>query len=270
MFAYCNFKNQIIMRKIFIALVGLVLMSGVAVAQETTNIVSKKGEQYLPQAGDWSVGFEANDMVRFFGNFFTNSSNGAPELSLIDNRFVGKYMDSGHTAYRLIADLRIGNLKSVSIRRDLISGAADITTTDKQNEFGLNLGVGREWRRGTTRLQGYYGADAFVGLNRSSDSRTVNNPDTDPVNHIIKEKGGLGFLIGARGFIGAEYFVLPKMALGAEYSYGISFNMVGEGVTTETGEDDVKTGRKGSAFYFGGATDGVNYGVISLKLSLYF
>ncbi len=38
--------------------------------------------------------------------------------------------------------------------------------------------------------------------------------------------------IGVRGFIGAEYFIFPKISMGAEYGWGIGYQMTGKGKTT--------------------------------------
>ncbi|NLO71527.1 MAG: hypothetical protein GX102_11440 [Porphyromonadaceae bacterium] len=263
------------MKKIFTLAIALFAITAFGYSQVNENLVSKKGEQYLPVQGDWSIGFQANDLLKYVGNIMGDGSNSYPELELVDYLFIGKYMDTDNTAYRIIADLYIDNDKETEITYSSDPAIKNITKISKDNAFALNLGVGREWRKGTTRLQGYYGGDAIIGLGSSTSKEDINNPNNDntpgnPINFNSTEKDGLRFTAGLKGFIGAEYFIFPKIALGAEYSYGLYFFTEGEGTYTETGSDPVKNGKKESSFYLGGTRSGANYGVASLKLSLYF
>ena len=68
-------------------------------------------------------------------------------------------------------------------------------------------------------------------------------------------------MLGVRGFIGAEYFIFPKMAVGAEFGWGLGMSSTGEGSTKTENWDAVglaaktttsKTGKSGS---FGLDTD---------------
>jgi hypothetical protein len=45
----------------------------------------------------------------------------------------------------------------------------------------------------------------------------------------VLNKSGMTFGIGVRGFIGAEYFIFPKIAIGAEYGLGLGYQMTGKG-----------------------------------------
>jgi hypothetical protein len=49
---------------------------------------------------------------------------------------------------------------------------------------------------------------------------------------IVDKKGGMTFGIGVRAFIGAEYFILPKMSLGADFGWGLGFSTTGASKTT--------------------------------------
>jgi len=121
---------------------------------------------------------------------------------------------------------------------------------NKTNQFTLALGY--EKRRGYRRLVGFYGAE--IGFSRAnakaeytygndfSDTYDTqfttdgNNPifggftgvSTQQYNapqvsrpNSIKVSGSWAF--GARGFIGVEYFVFPKISIAAEYGFGYSF-----------------------------------------------
>jgi hypothetical protein len=132
------------------------------------------------------------------------------------------------------------------------------------------LGLGKEMRRGKTRLQGYYGGDALIwvstmgakykygnimsdtntpstsgGTTTTSPTSTKWDAPLDPdgtfaeaasPSRPILQKNGLTFGIGVRAFIGAEYFLLPKISVGAEYGWGIGYQLTAKGrVTTEEG-----------------------------------
>lgn len=184
------------MKKIVLSLAA-VLTFGVVSAQDLT---SSKGENYLPQEGDWSIGFNASNAFKFVGNAFNGAtSNEAPTFgSASELGFVGKQFTSDNEAYRYTANLEVAYSKT--------------TNTDAVSSYGLTAGFGKEWRKGSTRLQGFYGADALVGFKV---------PETEK---------SFKFGVGVQGFVGAEYFFLPKMSLGAQYTYGVglSYDKVGE------------------------------------------
>ena len=43
-------------------------------------LTSKKGEAYLPEAGDWALGFDANPFLNYAGNMFNGSLNNTLKL----------------------------------------------------------------------------------------------------------------------------------------------------------------------------------------------
>ena len=236
------------MKKILLSAVAVLAFS-FANAQE---LVSSKGENYLPKQGDWSIGFNANSALSFIGNSFNNStnnsvnfnSNDAPGIPGFSNSvsFVGKRLTTDNTADRYTANF----LVDVSKPKD----------KEAQPKLGLLVGYGKEWRKGTTRLQGFYGADAFLGLG----STTAKTFDSD--NKVVTVTSGLGFGIGAQGFVGAEYFIFPKVALGAQYTYGVSISYISS--KTENKVSNTSTDDNTFNFNLGGV------GTASVLLNLYF
>jgi hypothetical protein len=129
----------------------------------------------------------------------------------------------------------------------------------------VGIGVGMEKRKGKTRLQGLYGADVFIWYASEKDkfkygnslSQGTSDPNIDPSNSTdwsssaasgylingsnlgaaitnqpgvtgyrkISDKDNGSFGLGLRAFIGAEYFVLPKISLGGEFGFGIGLQM---------------------------------------------
>jgi hypothetical protein len=191
-----------------------------ASAQE---LKSSKGENYLPEAGDWALGFNANSVFNYIGRAFTSGNNAPTLSSQLDGAFVGKKFTSATEAYRVVANLRAGTATSTVLG-----------TETTNSGFGLTAGLGKEWRKGKTRLQGFYGADALVFFNTGSE-KTVTGAST------ITRTPGLELGLGVNGFVGAEYFIFPKMSLGAQFSYGLNLGLVGKdkvdnnGTVTESG-----------------------------------
>ena len=202
----------------------MLAMSAMTLGAYAQEIKSSKGENYLPEAGDWALGFNANSVFNYIGRAFTSGNNAPTLSSQLDGAFVGKKFTSATEAYRVVANLRAG-----SNTKTLLSGA-DSTNSN----FGLTVGLGKEWRKGKTRLQGFYGADALVSFNTGS-IKTVNGAVTRTVTP------GLELGLGVNGFVGAEYFIFPKMSLGAQFSYGLNLGLVGKdkvdnnGTVTESG-----------------------------------
>ncbi|MGZ3900585.1 MAG: hypothetical protein ACXVNM_04045 [Bacteroidia bacterium] len=185
----------------------------------------------------------------------------------------------------------------------------------KHSNTVIGLAAGIEKRKGKTRLQGYYGGELGIYANMSKDKFTYGNalaatatPSlnvgvtandnftgannvsvTNPgISGLVGNarateiKNGTIFSFGVRGFIGAEYFVLPKMSLGGEFGWGIGLSTTGKTKTTwesvgnsgsgndATGSTTIEGSKQGG---FSLDTDGKNsvWGPTgTLRLNLYF
>ena len=228
------------MKKIILS-VAAVFAFGFANAQ---NLTSSKGENYLPQEGDWSIGFSANSALSFVGNAFNNStnntvnfnSNNAQKLPGFENSsvtFLGKKFTADNKDDRYTANLLFAYEKQKDV---------DATT-----QFGLLVGYGKEWRKGSTRLQGFYGADALIGFG-------------------IPQKDTFNFLVGAQAFVGAEYFIFPKVGLGAQYSYPVTIGYQ----STKTTNPNTNVTTETSKFGFNIGNTNAGFGTASVLLNLYF
>lgn len=246
-----------------------------AYAQDLT---SKKGEQILPEAEDWSIGVDATPFLNYMGNFFgKSSSNSAPTFNFLNSNqtITGKYFVEAQKAYRASLRIGLGNQteKSTVVDRAFVAGATsnypnpDPTKENvwKQSNTNIGLAVGMEKRKGKTRLQGYYGAEVGIGFSSSKDKFTYGNkldpasttapvfvsnadafsgannvvssiPFVDPgsvngLGRITERKNGATFSLGLRAFVGAEYFVLPKISIGGEFGWGLGFVTGGKTTT---------------------------------------
>jgi len=147
-----------------------------------------------------------------------------------------------------------------------------VENTWKHSSNAIGLSGGIEKRKGKTRLQGYYGGELGFFLSTSKDKYTYgnklavnlfpsgSNQDQNVSVDVSDEVGGSGnvvpgspifqgtviggnariterkngsvFSFGVRGFIGAEYFILPKLSLGGEFGWGVGLSTVGKSKTT--------------------------------------
>ena len=154
--------------------------------------------------------------------------------------------------------------------------AAEVENKAKYGSTNIGIGVGIEKRRGFGRLQGFYGAELGINISSMKETYTYGNAltastsavdvnitgaddftggmngtslttDVDGLGNtnnarITEYKSGLGFGIGLRGFIGAEYFVLPRLAIGGEFGWGLAFTSTGASSTTYETEGFTATG----------------------------
>jgi hypothetical protein len=232
-------------------------LSAVSIAQQvdTTVLVSKRGRAILPQKGDFSIGVDASPFFQYLGNLFNNTTNNASPVfrSPTFPVLVGKYMRSSNTALRV--RLALNNLSQEG--KNLVDNSTNpdpaILVTDTKNYSSTNvlLGAGIEKRRGKGRLQGVYGVEAFFGFTSSSSTYTYGNAITTAnpsvsftlwnansatvfgstfgSSRTLETSSGTSVSYGVTGFVGAEYFLAPKMSLGAEFGYSIASTGSGSG-----------------------------------------
>lgn len=223
----------------------LLVVAGLAcsVALYSQEITSKKGEIYLPEGGDWAIGFDATPFLDYAGNAFNGAiSNNAPTADFVNNNMAiyGKMFRDASTAYRAMIRIGFGSTTQDSIVQDLSpsAGATDVVTNSyKTNSMNVTLGAGLEKRRGNTRLQGYYGGEALITLGSFKETWEYGNliQDEGLFARTTEDKQGSTFGFTVRGFIGAEYFLFPKISIAGEYGWGVGLASTGEGeVTTET------------------------------------
>ncbi len=286
------------------SVLSLALAFGVtsAFAQDLT---SKKGEPFLPEAGDWAISIDAMPFLDYAGNFIGSQGNnfGTPSFNFLNpnNVIMGKMFKDEKTAYR--ASLRIGYTSdkytnevaefTTSVATPPTAGlsetAANLVDKASVTDRFIGLGGGIEMRRGKTRLQGFYGGEALIwgmstgekykyaneltqatsGLQLDANNATystdfsgqtgINNVSSSlngytnvDAARVLKRKTGGQIGIGVRAFIGAEYFVLPKISIGGEFGWGVGYSVNtknkatwdAEGSDTNTGtqtQSEIKT-----------------------------
>ncbi len=254
------------MKKSFLT-VAVILGASTLFAQD---LKSKKGEAYLPEAGDYAIGIDAAPFLTYIGNFIGgNGLNTAPSWNFLttNQTITGKYFKEDDLAYRIGLRIGFGSTKgSATVGQDLAAApiypALPLTVVDSWKSGGTNIGLsgGLEWRRGKGRLQGFYGAELGIAFGTSKttyeygNAMTItgagttdfgSNITTDTYGNgarINEDKGGSTVAFGLRGFIGAEYFVLPKLSIGGEFGWGLGIASVGASSTTLESTDGVSVG----------------------------
>ncbi|MBI4930295.1 MAG: hypothetical protein HY841_06000 [Bacteroidetes bacterium] len=277
---------------------------------------SRKGESFLPDSGDYAISFDAMPFLNYAGNLFSGntSANNSPTASWVDPTtmtITGKQFTSAKTAYRGTVRIGFVSVKESGLVPDAAATTAPVypssilTRSDvhKVSKANIGVGIGKEWRRGKTRLQGLYGAEGMIWMSAQSQtyeygnalSSTVevdtttgttynfgSNITTDEYGNmarIKKEKEGTLFGLGIRGFVGAEYFLIPKISVGAEYGWGIGVVLIGEGTTqiesvggspATKGEQTLKTGKAAGFGMDNDINGGTGSGTAQLKVTFHF
>jgi len=165
-----------------LAIIAMVVGAGTMNAQLT----SKKGENYLPQSGDWSIGVDGSSAIGYFGNMLNNSADNGMSFDYSNgaNMITGKLFISDTKAYR--AGVRIGMNTSTSQVASLDSAGVYDEVKTSENFIGLSAGM--EYRRGSTRLQGYYGGAATLAFGSAGSSTTYAKPNV--LGQVTETKSG--------------------------------------------------------------------------------
>lgn len=214
-------------------------------------LMSKKGEPVLPEAKDWALSVDASPFLTYTGKLLSTAGADAPAVNSIANyplTIGGKYFISAKQAYR--ARVRIG-VASQTVTNSVVDNqntnldTVYIKDSRKTSATDVTLAFGKEFRKGKTRLQGYYGGEGIIGISSSKalysygngfSNLNVSPTSTDfitptaigyataPANtRIQSESSGTGIKVAARAFVGAEYFIFPKMSIGVEFGFSMMY-----------------------------------------------
>lgn len=250
------------MKNKFLSVLAALGIAASAVSAQDEPMTNKNGQAIMPTAGDIGLGFNAVPLLSFVGNTFNGNTNNTYAgtnrfvSNLNNNVIFGKYMIADDAAIRM--HLRIAGDRS-SLNNsvyDDTKNSPDSLVSDKLviNNSLYVLGGGYEMRRGKGRIRGIFGAEAFVGYGRPDQRRYsygnafgllnpaptstdwdtqggVNN-ENPMAERMVSRLGGSQFTIGVRPFIGVEYFFAPRISIGSEFGWGISYNRFGRATNT--------------------------------------
>lgn len=210
-------------------------------------LTSKKGEAYLPEAGDWALGFDANPFLNYFGNLANNTANNSISMPWTNSDMVitGKYFKDEKTAYRAKFRIGFGSEKEETFYKAPANPSdledTEFSNTIKEKHMAVALGFGLEKRKGNTRIQGFYGAEFGFMFGNFRTPKTTTYEYGQALSDSLTNGGnprntevkvGNTFGISLRGFIGVEWFVAPKVSIAAEYGWGLAMTSQAAGETT--------------------------------------
>ena len=223
--------------------------------------LDKKGRVVLPESGDWALGFNAVPIFTFIGNTFNGSTSnnhmGNDKFAgFTENTILGKYFLSDKKAIRV--NFRFG-VHNKNVTNDIVNDFLNnpdslVLDRAKFKTSNFNLGLGHEWRLGKGRLQGVVGGEVFFQYTSSVKSQfeygnafaagnvtpltTLWDPSGFAITansvgeRILSSKGGGKCGFGARLFAGVEYFVAPKISLGAEFGWYLGYSQQSKSTVT--------------------------------------
>ena len=263
--------------------IKILLASACMLLASTTYVDAKKPEKnYLPEAGDVTIGVNAVPFLNYLGNVFgKNDKNkinpekigGVPAVPGLDNptmSIFGKYFLTDQTALRLNVGIGINSLTQSQYVTDDAAAVNDplsqdvVEDTYKYRNSGMSVAVGYEWRRGSKRLQGYWGGQAILAYSNSKHFFGYGNAITE-VNQIpsvaaigdwdlpsmvpdeiqsvptlssiadvggnsrlLMQSDGRSWTYGLGGFVGVEYYIAPKISIGCEMSLNLLWTTGGK------------------------------------------
>ena len=209
-----------------------------------------EGKNYLPEQGDVAIGLNMRAVLQHAGLIFGNSVDevgtigGEPvntgySSELLPNvSFMGKYMLSDSWALRANVGLLFGtDFDKVYVQDDkmvMLNPFDESKLVDQRNTTrnGMSLLFGTEYRTSGTRVQGIFGIGAILGFVSNKTAyyyanavTTINQRPSiasgwegyDAYGYRTLERRSENSLFGGvSGHAGVEWFVAPKVALGAE------------------------------------------------------
>jgi len=250
---------------IFFALVSVLsIAQDGAIESAPIELKSKRGINILPEAKEWALGISANPFLTYSGNIFnSNTFNSSPAFTYANNptsniAIFGKYMVDANTAYRVRFNTSVGTTidKAVIAQNELTPDPFFPAFTEdwrKTNRQTIVVAAGYEKRRGKSRVQGIYGGELVLGYSGLKQEYQYGNAIsadfTAPItnnfggnilagstaaasNRKAEEKFGSIMSVAARGFMGVEYFIGPKISLGAEFGYSLGLSASTRGLIT--------------------------------------
>jgi len=225
-------------------------------------------EDVLPVQGEIGLTIGAGSALNYLGNFFGKSANNVYGSSIFDyptknlptTVIAIKYFVSDKTAIRVAANLMYGSTTQFYEVQDDRELDPDAKLYDEVHTktSGYTVAAGFEKRVGESRLQGIFGAEAYIGNPGTASYEVEYGNQFSQVNQAPTVSGGVNghmkknnrlsqnitdpswryrlveenitsnFAVGARAIIGVEYFVTKKISLGGEFLWGLEYRKLGK------------------------------------------
>lgn len=243
-------------------------------AEPAPKKIVKDHSEWLPKKGDFSIGFSLDPIATFVGNMFNgNLSNGLGDLAgepLLDDiigapmvSIMGTYMQTDQLAWKLNLGLGYSHkavnnyvLDDAALFLDPFS-KAKVVDKNTYDRIQGSIALGVEYRVGKKfPIQGVFGAginyafgeisykynygNAITELNQAP---TISDPSLyyaaagymPNARPLVTQDKNLIHMFGAYASAGVEWFVAPKVALGANVNFGIYYEVNPARATTYEG-----------------------------------
>lgn len=233
---------------------------------KSQSVVNKEGDTILPRKGNWGIALDATKLIKD-ARFDFGSSTQAITVKYFKNANTAYRIGARIGVKSFVTkEKEIDRLASTSTVIAFPAAEPLKTNTWQRSTAVYGITFGIEKRRGSGRLVGVYGIEGGVFISTLTDKFTYGNSlSADPSNPVVVtsadamssqyfgaasnidtvpaiqgvqgsaritlRKNTPAVTIGARGFLGAEYFFIPRMSIGAEFGWGLSLSYAGR---TET------------------------------------
>ncbi len=222
----------------------------IALSTSAQNTGINKFEKYYPHTGDWGITFNATPLFDFIGNVVRIGSNNdfASPLRLEFSSSI-LHMLSNNKARIYSLDIGGKHQTELSAVKFYINGQ-EKQMYDKysMDYYHINLGTGIQWRKSSGRFQLYWGYIFSVNydfgpmvrgdyaysidtvmtstpveigsytLYNSGDGYILSVTDGRPTykgQRMLVDKSGDNLALGLKAIVGFDFFILPKIAMGA-------------------------------------------------------
>lgn len=239
------------MKKVILTALSLLLTLGMFAQDASVQAESSAkvdNENYLPEAGDFSIGFTIDPIATFVGNMFNNSTipNKLEPLhgEGLNNpcaSIMGKYLLKDNLAIKANVGFIISSVNDqyyvvddAAVMLDPLS-KAKVLDSRVSNNYGGSISLGAEYRLGKRKVQGIFGGGLLYSFQTNNTTYSYGNAITEinqrpssefaytaystaiPNSRVLSDYSTAGFhTVGLYGNIGVEWFVAPKIALGAD------------------------------------------------------
>jgi len=234
----------------------------VAALAATSIVAAQAQSEFKPKAGDvttdvslFANGLFSNPTALYKGNVASGASVGTSSGSFNLNTvgvLKGRYFFQDDLALRLSLGLSAPSVKSTTEQ-------PNNNTVAKYRSSTIYFGVGVEKHfAGTDRLSPYVGAELHLGSYSTNYelNQTITAGSTVTQTHQ-QIKSAPGFTFGGGLFLGADYYIAPKVFLGLEAGLNIDAHSLGKttnistvtitGQPTQTTDNSGKTKLSGSS-----------------------
>ena len=257
--------------KKLISIIAIGLMPFMSISAQ-----SEDSKNYLPEQGDMAFGINVKPVFMYIGNIYNgNTSNeldylgGEPVTNNASDfksdilptvSIMGKYMLSDNWGVRANVGLMLGKDTDREYVIDDKQAVLDpfneskLIDTRHTAKNGMSLMLGAEYRKGSKRIQGVFGMGVLFGFYNQNISYDFANAVTPLNDHptsaswvknckngyrIVNEKTEGNLFYGITGSAGVEWFVAPKVSLGAEVNLSLYHINGGQLYTQSEGYNNV-------------------------------